>query len=820
MVELELKKDFDYKLIFDRLRDAVFIHDFNMNILEVNSATCNRLGYTRDEMLKMKIEDIDSPEFAKYIPERVKAMKKNGELIFESAQIDSNGRVIPVEVSSSMIEIDNKPAVLSIARDISDRKKAKQEQEELIKQQLVIAEISSLLVSADNFDESIIKILQLIGTSCGADRICLSKINLDNKNIENTHNWYRNGKENIKLIPPEIYPFWEKRLKDGKAVEIGNLSDLNNGASKEKMLLEAAGIRSLLIIPLLDKTETLYGFFGLYKEDYSTGCYTDRVKELSTLAKIVQIALERKNLEIQTQKQKDLLSTAIESLPHPFYMIDINNYKILFANSATSKFGNWYGSTCYKTTHDRNTPCDSDDHQCPLIKVKKTGLPTIMEHIHYDDKGNPINVEVHGYPVFDESDKIVSMIEYSLDITEKKLLLTKLEIEKQKAERADKLKSQFLANMSHEIRTPLNSIIGFLDLTIANDDLQDKYREYLGYSLESGKLLLSLINDILDLSKIEAGQLEIESVPFSLEQIMDSVMSSANILLSDKKEVIDLRFSTSKVLENNLIGDPYRLEQILNNLISNAIKFTSIGFIECGVSLINNTTLEFYVRDSGIGIEEHSVKKLFIPFSQADSSTTREYGGTGLGLTITKQLIELMGGYIRVKSQKGEGSSFYFTLPYTFVPNTNIDKLAKDNSNINKNPTVMKKILIAEDEISNQKLLDHILTKNGYSIRIAQDGRDAVSIFKTDPSIDAVLMDIGMPHLNGIDAVSVIRDIEKKNSKIRIPIIAITAFAMKGDREKCIDAGFDEYLTKPLDQKLLLTTLEKYFKRNLNFKKD
>ncbi len=814
MVESKLKRELDYKLIFDKLRDAVFIHDFDMNILDVNSAACKSLGYSRDEMLKMKIKDIDSPEFAKYIPERAAAIKKNGELVFESAQMDRNGRVIPVEISSSTIEISNKPAVLSIARDISDRKKAKLEQEDLIKQKLVISEISSLLVSADNFDKSIDEILQIIGTSCGADRICLSKINQDNKEIENTHNWYRNGKENIKRIPPEIYPFWEDRLKQGKAVEIGNLSDLNNGASEEKMLLESAGIRSLLIIPLLNVTDTLSGFFGLYKEESSKGCYTNKIEELSTLAKIVQIALDRRDLEIETQKQKDLLSTAIESLPHPFYMVDINNYKIQFANSATSKFGNWYGSTCHKTTHNKNEPCNSDEHQCPLIEVKKTEQPTIMEHIHYDDSGNPIHVEVHGYPVFDGSGRIVSMIEYSLDITEKKLLLTKLEIEKQKAESADKLKSQFLANMSHEIRTPLNSIIGFLDLTIANDDLQNKYKEYLGYSLDSGKLLLSLINDILDLSKIEAGQLEIESITFSLEQIMNSVMSSAKILLSDKKKEIDLRFSTSKDINSNLIGDPYRLKQVLNNLISNAIKFTSIGFIECGVSLINNKTLEFYVRDSGVGIEEHNVSKLFIPFSQVDSSTTRNYGGTGLGLTITKQLIELMGGNIRVKSQKGEGSSFYFTLPYTSKLLENIDKSTKDNSIIDENPTGVKKILIAEDEISNQKLLDHLLTEKGYSIRIAQDGRDAVSIYKTDPSIDAILMDIAMPHLNGLDAVSVIRDIEEKNNKTVIPIIAITAFAMKGDREKCIDAGFDEYLTKPLDQKLLLKTLEKYFINN------
>lgn len=621
--------ELDYKLIFNKLSDSVFIHNFDMKILEVNSAACIRLGYSREQMLNMYISDIDSPEFSKFIPDRMAAMEKHGELIFQSAQITSTGHLIPVEIHSSIIEIDNKPSILSIARDISE--------------------------------------------------------------------------------------------------------------------------------------------------------------------------------------QNSLLTTAIEALPHPFYMVNIENYEILFANSATSKFRKWQGSTCYKTTHNINAPCNGEEHGCPIKKIRKTGKPVVLEHIIHDDFGNTRYIEVHGYPVFNKEGKFTRMIEYSLDITEKKSMVSKLESEKQRAENADKLKSQFLANMSHEIRTPLNSIIGFIELTIGNEDLKDKYKEYLGYSLESGKSLLALINDILDLSKIEAGQIEIEDIPFSLNILMESVLSSSRVLLSEKKKNIDIRFSKSENINYEITGDPHRLEQILNNLMSNAIKFTSIGFIEYGVSLLDEKTLEFYVRDSGLGIESNKIERLFLPFTQSDSSTTRKYGGTGLGLTITKQLIELMGGNIRIKSQKGEGSSFYFTMPYKPIQGSIIKKAKNPIIKRKDDCTHIKNILIAEDEISNQKLLEHILLENGYSILLAQDGRDAISIYKTTPSIDLLVMDINMPHLSGMEAVRVIRNIEKTNHKKRIPIIAITAFAMKGDNEQCMEAGFDEYLTKPLDQKLLLKTLEKYF---------
>ncbi len=333
---------------------------------------------------------------------------------------------------------------------------------------------------------------------------------------------------------------------------------------------------------------------------------------------------------------------SIESLPHPFYVIDAKDCTIKLANSATYAGSLQKDITCYALTHRSDKPCESPEHPCPLETVKKTGQPVVVEHIHYDNEGNSRNVEVYAYPVFYPAGNVARVIEYTLDITERKRLEDRLKREKERAEAADKLKSFFLANMSHEIRTPLNSIIGFTDLVLSGDDLSEEYRDYLQNSKESGNLLLALINGILDLSKIEAGQLHIEEIPCSLEGVLNAVGSNGRVLIAGKGKPISLRWSIAPNLSRYIVTDHFRLEQIMNNLVGNAIKFTDKGFIEFGVSLKDEQTLEFYVRDTGIGILEDKQMTIFEAFQQTDVSTTRKYGGTGLGLTIAKKLVELL----------------------------------------------------------------------------------------------------------------------------------------------------------------------------------
>ena len=241
-----------------------------------------------------------------------------------------------------------------------------------------------------------------------------------------------------------------------------------------------------------------------------------------------------------------------------------------------------------------NKPCTGPEHPCTLEEVKKTKAPVTLEHIHYDKNGSPRNVEVHAHSVFDREDNVAQMIEYTLDISEKKKLQKKLELEKGRAKSADKLKSIFLANISHEIRTPLNSIIDFIELVLSDDEISEENRQYLQNSKNSGNLSLTLINDILDLFTIEAGQLEIEETPLSLKDTLRSIEARAQVLLYAKRETVDLRQYFSDNFNTSVIGARFRLEQILNSLIGNAVKFTEKGFIECGVSLKDEKTLEFY----------------------------------------------------------------------------------------------------------------------------------------------------------------------------------------------------------------------------------
>ncbi len=376
---------------------------------------------------------------------------------------------------------------------------------------------------------------------------------------------------------------------------------------------------------------------------------------------------------------------------------------------------------------------------------------------------------------------------------------------RKKAEESDKAKSEFLANMSHEIRTPMNAIIGYVDLMLL-DKISVEHRGYLDTVKDSGKLLLNLINDILDVSKIEAGQLVMENVACSLSDLLDSIELSVKGIVLKSEHNIQLVKKYSEAIADKVFIDPTRLQQIFHNLLSNAVKFTNEGTIEFGVVLKGDAMLEFYVKDSGIGINEKDYFKIFDMFGQADASSTREHGGSGLGLTISKKLVELMGGKIWVESLKGRGSSFFFTLPYK--PATTI---AEKKSKPEKAPEIIKdRLLLVEDNMINQRLTKLILEKSGFEVITANNGQDAIDYYKKHEGIKVIIMDIQMPILDGLAATQIIRFHEVEQKSKRTPIIALTAHAMKGDKEKCLDAGCDDYLSKPIMIDVLVSTIKKH----------
>jgi signal transduction histidine kinase/BarA-like signal transduction histidine kinase len=378
------------------------------------------------------------------------------------------------------------------------------------------------------------------------------------------------------------------------------------------------------------------------------------------------------------------------------------------------------------------------------------------------------------------------------------------------ATQANKAKSEFLANMSHEIRTPMNAILGFGEL-LRDEPLSNDQKNYVDTILSSGKNLLQIINDILDFSKIEAGKLSTEKVEFSLIQMLEELESLFRPMCTRKN--LDFDVLCCSELPNMMRSDPVRLRQCLVNLLNNAIKFTEQGHVYLNVSIetMNQTPhIRFDIEDTGIGIPRDKQKLVFEAFTQADGSHTRKFGGTGLGLTITRQLVELLGGQISLRSDEGRGTIFTIQMPLgvdadsqsvTFRHNA-IEALQSEFSN----PLIPIKgnILVAEDARANQALIRIMLQKMGLEVTIVEDGQQAVEKINNG-RYDLILMDMQLPVMNGYDATRQI-----KAMGIQIPVIALTAHAMKGDEEKCRQAGCDDYLTKPIDRTKLEKILRHY----------
>lgn len=378
-----------------------------------------------------------------------------------------------------------------------------------------------------------------------------------------------------------------------------------------------------------------------------------------------------------------------------------------------------------------------------------------------------------------------------------------LEIQKDKAEEATRLKAMFLANMSHEIRTPLNGIIGTSRI-LEESKLNDEQAELVRIITISGENLLNIINDILDFSKIEAGQIKLEKIAFNLSDVVSTIAKLYKFKADSKG--ISLNVNIGNDVPAMLIGDPYRLNQVVANLVNNALKFTEKGRVDINVEKLNQKDnkieLIFKVIDTGIGISEEGKRRLFKEFSQVDSSTTRKYGGTGLGLSICQNLVSLMDGEIGVDSEVGNGSEFWFKLWYEFTDESTEVKV-QDEIEIPNN----LKILYAEDNLVNQKVTKFMLQKINAECDIAGNGKQAFEMFK-QKEYDLILMDMFMPEVNGLESAKLIRNFEKESKTEKpIYIVAATANAFSEDKQKCLEAGMNDFISKPFKESELINAI-------------
>jgi signal transduction histidine kinase/ActR/RegA family two-component response regulator len=596
--------------------------------------------------------------------------------------------------------------------------------------------------------------------------------------------------ESIQKELPEVIGKQNREVYDrveARQIEEDDLDVLKSGKVTESTYSRNQRVYKTVKFPVFDREGMIAGTGG-YQED------------ITNLTRSLQ----------ELHMEKEYLDALLESIPfyifftnrhHRYIRINSMMARLLRVSKPEEAIGK--GNDAFFTRRVARKMLEEDQ------MIIETGKPLLNRIIYFEDKGvDGFWMENNKIPIKDERGVITMIIGIFKDVSEMKKIETELKQAMDKAQESDRLKTSFLANMSHEIRTPMNGILGFANLLRDPALTEEQKDQYLKHIDQSSNQLLNIIDDIIDISKIESGQLKISNKPVRINEILDDIYYSFFHRIrgdapGQKKVAFNLKKGV-KSMHFTIVADDFRLRQIFNNLISNAIKFTREGHITFGYSVRNNRYIEFFVSDSGVGIPEDMLGLIFDRFGQVNQGKQYQPSGTGLGLPISKNLVKLMGGEIWVESNKKSGTTFYFTLPLVSEEAEEEPRALISNKSYNwKN----RRILVAEDEVLNWMFIREMLSKTGAEILRAKDGKEVIRLAKRIHP-DAILMDIKMPELSGIEATKKIRSFDSG-----VPIIAQTAYVMAEEKEESIRAGCNHFVTKPLDRTVIMEIIDSYFKK-------
>ncbi len=795
-----------YRLLVDNLKEMILLLDLNGNVLFANPATESITGYSPEDVLNHNIIDYIGDSSKNLVIENLRKRNSGSELNFKyQLEIKSKkNKILLIEANSSPVKKDDKVVgIMFMAIDISAQKKIEQKLAKMRQH----FEVALEATSSSSFDYNFI-----------------------NNDLSVSDELFKFLEYKEKDIPKKFNEFTD-------ILHPTDIPELNNAINKH----------------ISGSTTSYYSEFRIGSKSgrwiWCSGAGKiiewDKNKKPKRLVGMITVIEERKNAEFRLRKSEEFNRQITENMVDLIAQFDLE-FNWRYASPSFKKvLGYLPNEILSKKLIEYVHPDEVNGILADLRNILTNEKGTVQFRF-INNAGEYRWLEAAGKMIYNKTNKPAYSIIGFRDITDRKIIelelreseaklkiqneefqalneeyfaqneelaksfskLTELNKElgkaKTKAEESDKLKSAFLANMSHEIRTPMNAIVGFADLLKDPDVQSDKMEKYVNIINSNSHHLLTLINDIIDISKIEAGQVKLSNSSINLNDIMREMLSVFKTLALRKNIDITLRYSLPNV-ESNIEADETRVKQILTNLLNNALKFTQKGKIDFGYSIINSN-IRFFVNDTGIGIDTDNFNLVFERFRQVESHLTKKVGGTGLGLSISKALVELMGGQIWVESEKDKGSTFYFEIPFVQTGSSllvaNEDKSQEeitDWSNFT--------ILIAEDEEANYFYLQEILSNTKAKLIHAKNGLEAIELFNGNALIDLVLMDIKMPKMDGYEAT---RKIKELNPNIHV--IAQTAYAMADDKKKAFLAGCDGYISKPIDKKTLMDEMKHCFK--------